>query len=186
MAHTSLRCDASNSAPPFEWSMHSTPCVHLPMRVGTWPTFLVFDLTSKKDFKVHLSQFQFQKLAVLATAVAAIAFAGSSALAQDKVQSRAQDQMRDRDRLQDPVYGSQLMTDAERNEYRLHMRSLKTNQEREAYRLEHHNRMQERAREKGITLPEVPPVMGKGQGTGAGPGPSAAGGGMGGGSAGKK
>jgi len=73
------------------------------------------------------------------------------------------------------------MTDAERNEHRNQMRSLKTSQEREAYRLEHHKLMQERARVKGITLPEVPPAIGKGMGNGmgAGPGPNAAGGGMG-------
>jgi hypothetical protein len=136
----------------------------------------VFDLIPK-DFKVHISKLQLQQLSVIATAVAMFAFAGSSALAQDKVQSKTQDQTRDQDRLQEPIYGSQLMTDAERNEHRNQMRSLKTSQEREAYRLEHHKLMQERARVKGVTLPEVPPAMGKGMG--AGPGPNAAGGGMG-------
>ncbi len=127
-----------------------------------------------------LSPSRFQRLTVLASAVAAIAFTGSNVLAQDKVQSNAQTPTRDQDKLQVPVYGSQLMTDAERNEYRLRMRSLKSSQERETFRLEHHKLMQDRAREKGITLPEVPPAMGKGMGPG--PGKVAPGGGMGAGS----
>lgn len=65
------------------------------------------------------------------------------------------------------IYGSQLMTQQERNEYRARMRSLRTAQERERFRLEHHERMRERARERGITLPDEPPVRG---GRGMGPG----------------
>ena len=51
-----------------------------------------------------------------------------------------------------PIYGSQLMTE----------------QEREAYRQQHHKMMQERARAQGITLPDEP--MPRGQGRGMGPG----------------
>jgi hypothetical protein len=127
-----------------------------------------------KDFKMHTSKFQFQRFAVLVLAAAAVVGTGGSALAQDKVQSKTQDS----------IYGSQLMTDAERREHRLRMRSLKTNQEREAYQLEHHKVMTERAREKGVTLPEVPPAAGGGMGAGPRPGP--AGGGMGAGSPGQK
>lgn len=68
-----------------------------------------------------------------------------------------------------PIYGSQLMTQQERIEYRNQMRALKTQQEREAFRLEHHKKMQERARERGVTLPDEPPA----QGAGMGPGPGA-------------
>lgn len=87
------------------------------------------------------------------------------------------DRTRDQDRLQDPIYGSQLMTRQERMDYQAQMRTLKTEQEREAYRLAHHQRMQERAKVQGVTLPETPPNprpgMGLGQGVGAGTGSGA-------------
>lgn len=69
-----------------------------------------------------------------------------------------------------PVYGSQLMTRQERMEYRNQMRTLKTQNERNAFRLEHHTRMQERAKAKGITLPDTPPATGSGMGPGMGGG----------------
>lgn len=59
-----------------------------------------------------------------------------------------------------PIYGSRLMTPQERLEYRNKMRSLKTPEERQALRLEHHQAMQARARERGITLPDAPPAGG--------------------------
>ncbi|MBI4809673.1 MAG: hypothetical protein HY799_12085 [Nitrosomonadales bacterium] len=104
---------------------------------------------------------------------------GSVALAADKVQ--AQDRTQDQTRLQDQeqIYGSQLMTEQERLEHRNMMRTLKTQEEREAYRLEHHKKMQVRAKEKGVTLPEEPLPRGRmmrGPGTGGGMG---SGGGMG-------
>lgn len=89
---------------------------------------------------------------------------------QTKDQDRDQTQLRDRDQ----IYGSQLMTEQERIEHRNKIRSMKTVKEREAYQLEHHKRMQERAKEKGITLPDEPPMrpgsMGPGGGMGPGPG----------------
>lgn len=63
---------------------------------------------------------------------------------------------------EEPVYGWQLMTKQERMEHRTRMRSLKTQQEREAYRIEHHKQMQERAKQKGVSLPDDPQPMGKG------------------------
>jgi len=45
------------------------------------------------------------------------------------------------------------------------MRSLKTAEERKAFREEQHKKMQERAKEKGLTLPDQP---------GQGPGPGMA------------
>lgn len=83
---------------------------------------------------------------------------------------------------QTPIYGSQLMTQQERNEYRTKMRSLRTAQERERFRLEHHERMQERARERGVTLPDMPPARG---GRGMGPGGQGMGPGGGGGAGGR-
>ncbi len=99
-----------------------------------------------------------------------------SAPDQDKTQTQ------DKARVQDHIYGSQLMTDAERAEYRAKMRSLKTQQERDAFRSEHHKLMQERARERGVQLPGMPPAQGGGMGPGGGMGGGMGpGGGMGGG-----
>lgn len=54
------------------------------------------------------------------------------------------------------TYGSQLMTPAERAEQRSKMCAAKTDEEREQIRKEHHDRMLERAKAKGVTLPEMP------------------------------
>jgi len=83
----------------------------------------------------------------------------------------AQDQTRDQVR----IYGSQLMTQPEMSAYQNKMRTLKTSKEKEAYRLEHHALMQQRAIEKGMTLPESP----------TGPGPASQGNSVGGGAKGK-
>ena len=55
-------------------------------------------------------------------------------------------------------------------------RAAKTEQEREQIRLEHHQKMQERAKAQGKTLPDKPPAdrgpgMGPGTGGGSGTGP---------------
>lgn len=71
-------------------------------------------------------------------------------------------------RARDTVYGSQLMTPAERTAYRKQMRSLKTTQEREAFRKQHHEQMQKRAGERGMSLPDMPPRQGGGMGPGGG------------------
>ena len=77
---------------------------------------------------------------------------------------QAQAQQKTQDKAQKPelIYGSQLMTREERTEYRAKMRSLKTKEEREALRMEHHQQMQERAKAKGKTLPDMPPAQGGG------------------------
>ena len=54
------------------------------------------------------------------------------------------------------VYGWELMTDEEFSEHREKMRSLETREERQAYRKEHHEKMLERAKEKGVELPDCP------------------------------
>lgn len=63
---------------------------------------------------------------------------------------------------EEPIYGQQLMTEQERAEHREQMRNLRTEQEREAFRQEHHERMQQRAEERGVTLPDEPGQRGKG------------------------
>lgn len=75
-----------------------------------------------------------------------------------------------------PIYGSQLMTNQERIEHLNKLRSAKTAEEREQIRQQHHDQMQLRAKEKGVTLPDTPPARGGGQGRRQGPG--AANGGM--------
>lgn len=72
---------------------------------------------------------------------------------------------------QDQIYGSERMTQQERDEYRNRMGAMKTEQEREAYRLEHRKRMQERDRihDKGMQRQDgqiLKPGMGGGPGKG--------------------
>ena len=104
------------------------------------------------------------KLVLLAGLMTASALmsVGMDVLAQDQVQAQVQ------------IYGSQLMTPAERTEYQSKMRALKSDKEREAFRLDHHDKMKVRAVEKGVTLPNSPPAAGAGpkanSGMGAGPG----------------
>lgn len=70
-----------------------------------------------------------------------------------------------------------MMTAEERNEYRERMRAAKTEQEREQIRNEHHQQMQARAKERGVTLPPEPPVRGSRGPPGGGMGPGGTGGG---------
>lgn len=80
------------------------------------------------------------------------------------------------------IYGSQLMTQQERNEHRDRMRTAKTAEEREQVRNEHHERMKARAQERGVSLPDNPPARGAGMGPGGGAGQKGGGMGPGGGS----
>lgn len=65
---------------------------------------------------------------------------------------------------QEQVYGSQMMTPGERSKYREKIRAAKTREEREQIRKEHHELMKERARERGLALPDEPPPVGGGMG----------------------
>jgi len=98
------------------------------------------------------------------------------ALAAD--QERMQQQIQTQTQEQEQIYGSQLMAPHERTEYRERMRAARTAEEREQIRMEHHERMKERAKERGVTLPDEPPETGMGRGMSPGGG---MGGGMGGG-----
>ena len=106
------------------------------------------------------------KTSVSALAILAI-FATTSSLwfgatqAQDQVQTQVQ------------IYGSQLMTTAERTEYQSKIRALKTDKERDAFRLDHHETMKVRAAEKGVTLPDTPQGAGSKANSGFGGGPGA-------------
>jgi len=91
---------------------------------------------------------------------------------QDRDQLQTQDQSRDQDR----IYGSQLMTAQERAAFRNKMRAAKTVEERARIREQHHKEMQERARKRGIQLPDMPPARGMGNGMGPGGGMGSGGG----------
>ncbi len=56
------------------------------------------------------------------------------------------------------IYGWQLMTLEEREAFRERLRSARTAEERDRLRLENHAAMQERARERGVTLRPAPAV----------------------------
>ena len=77
------------------------------------------------------------------------------------------------------IYGYRMMTPQERDTYREKMRNAANPAERQAIRDEHHAAMVERAKERGITLPNRPmgagphgPGMGRGMGPGSGMGPA--------------
>lgn len=77
---------------------------------------------------------------------------------------------------QEDIFGRALMTEAEIAEQQRLMRGAATDAERERIRLENHERMTARARERGVTLPDEPPMGGMGQDQDAGPGPRQGGG----------
>ena len=125
-------------------------------------------------------------LATIVTAAVLVMAGNALAADQDQTRTKDKDQTRtqDRDKVakQDrQIYGYQLMTAKERNEYRERMRKAKTAEEREQLRKEHHERMKERAKERGMKLPDEPPARGMVPGPG-GMGPRdgmGSGGGMG-------
>ncbi len=88
----------------------------------------------------------------------ALAVSAGPLFAADQVRDQKQDQMQDQER----IYGSQLMTLKERNAYRAKMRAAKTAKDRERIRNEHHEQMKMRAKERGVTLPDMPPAAGGG------------------------
>jgi hypothetical protein len=89
---------------------------------------------------------------------AGFTWAAVSEPVREQVQTQVQTQS------QEQVYGSQLMTPQERIEYHARMRASTTAEEREQIRNEHHGQMQVRAKERGVALPDSPPVGGRGMG----------------------
>jgi uncharacterized membrane protein len=106
-----------------------------------------------------------KKSLLLSALATALFLSVGIASAADPVQDKAKVQK------QEQVYGSQLMTKQERAEYRAKMRAAKTTEEREKIRSEHHEQMQARAKERGVSLPNALPPRGSGMGTGGGMGP---------------
>jgi len=91
---------------------------------------------------------------------AGFTWAAITEVAKEQVQVQTQEQ--------EQVYGSQLMTQQERIEYRARMSAATTAEERESIRKEHHEQMQVRSKDRGVTLPDSPPVGGSGMGPGGG------------------
>jgi hypothetical protein len=117
-----------------------------------------------QEIKMKTLRTTTSKLVLIAGLISASALVsmGVDVFAQDQAQAQVQ------------IYGSQLMSPAERTEYQTKMRALKTDKERDAFRLDHHDKMKVRAAEKGVTLPNSPPAAGTGPkattGQGVGPG----------------
>jgi hypothetical protein len=110
--------------------------------------------------------------AAVALLSGAVAHAQVKQLDRERAETRALNQQQLRGAEDGtPVYGSQLMTPEERLQYRDRMRAARTAEEREQIRREHHAEMQARAKERGMTLPDEPPMMGGGMGPGRGMGP---------------
>jgi len=113
-----------------------------------------------------------REFSALSALLSALFLSAGFALAADPEPPKAKAQTQTQDR----VYGSQLMTQQERAEYRAKMRTAKTSEEQEQFRKEHHEQMKERAQVRGVILPDEPPVRGGGMGPRGGMGQ---GGGMG-------
>jgi hypothetical protein len=102
------------------------------------------------------------KLLILGVFTVGLLFSGQSLIAAEQPQQKVQGQTKSPER----IFGSQLMTEKERAEYRERMRAAKTPEDREKLRKEHHDRMVARAKERGVTIPDEPPVKGGGMGPG--------------------
>jgi len=85
---------------------------------------------------------------------------------QQQVQQQGQQQMREWQKeemlimqqadLDADIYGQELMTAVELDEYRITLRALKTIEAREGFRAQHRIKMQRRAQESGVILPDKP------------------------------
>jgi hypothetical protein len=83
---------------------------------------------------------------------------------QDRLQTRERDRTQEREQAQDRtqasqgagagIYGGNLMTVQERNQYRAELGSLATEQQRNEYVARHREKMQLRAKDRGVE-PEI-------------------------------
>ena len=83
----------------------------------------------------------------------------------DRIHDAAQDRDRDRIHMQDPskikdqdIYGNELMTNAERKQYRKELGNTNSQRSREKFQAKHEEKMQKRAMQQGQDL--VPPGQG--------------------------
>jgi hypothetical protein len=133
------------------------------LKFATWDSHLqtmiflgYFSL--EMEFLMKSQKTPVSSLAMLAIVATTSSLWFGAAQAQDQVQAQVQ------------IYGSQLMTTAERTEYLSKMRTLKTDKERDVFRLDHHETMKVRAAEKGVTLPDMPQGAGSKANSGFGGG----------------
>ncbi|MFO8091334.1 MAG: hypothetical protein R6U13_15960 [Desulfatiglandaceae bacterium] len=105
-----------------------------------------------------------KRLLMVAALATALSLSTGFTLAADQAQTQEKAQTQ----KQEQIYGSQLMTQQEHTEYRAKMSDAKTAEEREQIRKKYHERMKERANERGVTLPEEPSAIGGGMGPGGG------------------
>lgn len=68
----------------------------------------------------------------------------------------------------EPIFGSQLMTQEERLQFRTQMQNATSVEEREKIRIQHRELMLERAKAQGVTLSDTPMMMRNGAGKGPG------------------
>ena len=126
---------------------------------------------------------------ILLLAICILSLPASFALAADQVAPKEgiQDTTHEHEHVQaqgkdqEQIYGSQLMTQQERDEYRARMHAAESKEEQERIRKEHHEFMQERAKERGMNLPDMMPMHRDDNGMGSGGMGGGIGGGMGGG-----
>lgn len=88
----------------------------------------------------------------------------------ESVQATTHEHAQAQDKNQEQIYGSQLMTQQERDEYQTRMHSAKSKEEQEQIRKVHHELMQARAKERGMSLPDMMPMHKDGMGSGGGMG----------------
>ena len=69
-----------------------------------------------------------------------------------------QDRMQENMQIQKQVYGRELMIEQERAEHHARMQTAKTDAEREQIRKQQHELMKQRAKERGLSIPDEPPA----------------------------
>ena len=78
----------------------------------------------------------------------------------DQDRDRESTKLRDRDRVRDAdIYGAELMSAQERDQYRQQLQSAKNDQEWARLRAQHEEQIRARATQRGVSLP--PPVYGQ-------------------------
>jgi hypothetical protein len=110
----------------------------------------------------HMESMMTKRPLLLSAVACAFSLSAGLALAEDQAHDQIRDQARDETKAktqeQEKIYGSQLMTQKERAEYRAQMRTAKTAEGREQIRIQHHERMKERAKARNVALPDEPLV----------------------------
>jgi hypothetical protein len=81
-----------------------------------------------------------------------------------EILTQTQEQVKAQEKSRERIYGSDLMTEQERIEYREKMRSMNSEQERNAFRAQHHEEMKRRAREMNMEIPDEVPAKPGGKG----------------------